>query len=132
MNKLIVGIPVKANKITEFLLYLWETHEINKKSVFIYEIKDTDELMLSFILKIIEGKRIPLKKFSKHAIKIHKRGEVLYTINALNKLIERDSGLESGNIDFKTIMVDWDKYQGNLILVKGGILSILPINRIFI
>ena len=38
----------------------------------------------------------------------------------MNKLIESEVGLEKGNINYKEHEIDWDKYQGKMLIVKNG------------
>ena len=49
----------------------------------------------------------------------------LFSINALNKLIEKESG--SNNKDYQ---VDWNQYKDKLIILTNGTLSIENINKI--
>jgi hypothetical protein len=62
---------------------------------------------------------------------IHKKGNALYTINALNKLIESSLGDTIGNIDYKSFKINWDEYQNKFILLNNKELAILNINKIF-
>ena len=54
----------------------------------------------------------------------------IYTINALNKIIERDFNLSPGNINHKSYSIDWDNYQNSMILIIGGELKEYEIKRI--
>jgi hypothetical protein len=65
------------------------------------------------------------------AVIIHKKGNAIYTINALNKLIEQLYPESIGNIDNKTIKIDWNEYQNKMILLNGEELTIFNINRVF-
>jgi formylmethanofuran dehydrogenase subunit C len=56
----------------------------------------------------------------------------IYTINALNMLIEYDSNGDIGNIVYETYKIDWDKYQGKLIITKNNELVLIDIERIFL
>jgi hypothetical protein len=78
------------------------------------------------------GERINIKKELPKTIQIHKRGGTFFTINALNKLIERDHGLDNGNVDYKNYEVDWENYQDSIILLKNESLEILGLKRKFI
>ena len=77
------------------------------------------------------GKRINFKQHFPNAIPIHKKGTAIYTINALNRLIEKESGLDKGNIDYKAYKIDWDKYQDTLILNNNNELSLFTIKQVF-
>lgn len=45
---------------------------------------------------------------------IHRKGRCFYTINALNKLIERQN---NGIVD-KQYLIDWDKYQNRILILN--------------
>lgn len=72
-----------------------------------------------------------LKDLFPSAIPIHKKGNALYTINALNKLIDQTMGTSAGNTDYKSIKINWDEYQNKIILINGKELGIFSIERVF-
>ena len=78
-----------------------------------------------------EDKPLNLKELFPSAILIHKKGTVLYTINALNKIIEELHPESIGNIDNKNIKIDWSKYQDKLILINNKELTFFNITRVF-
>jgi hypothetical protein len=89
------------------------------------------KLIVTFKLVIPEDKPLNLKNLFPSAVTIHKKGGALYTINALNKLIETMHPESLGNINNKSIKIDWDEYQNKFILINNKELSILNIRRIF-
>lgn len=116
-----------------FLDYLENKFNIPKEKVFIFQnLDDESKLIVTFKLVLRNGKRINLKKYFPNAIPIHKKGTAIYTINALNKLIEMETGLEAGNIDYKKHRIDWDNYQDRLILNNNGELKFYEIKRVFL
>ena len=52
-----------------------------------------------------------------------------FTINSLNKLIEKEFNLDNGNVDYKNYQIDWDKYKNTMISLKNNNLEILPLKR---
>lgn len=78
-----------------------------------------------------EDKPLNLKELFPSAILIHKKGNALYTINALNKLIEDQYPDSVGNTDNKNIKIDWEEYQDKLILVNNKELTFFNISRVF-
>lgn len=134
MNKtILLATFIFPERLEWFLDYLENKFNINKDKVFIFNNLDDDsKLILTFRLTLIDGKKINLKKHFPNAILIHKRGRAIYTINALNKLIESDSGLDSGNIDYKNYKINWDDYQDKIILNNKNQLSIYRIKRVFL
>jgi len=119
-------------RVEWFLSYLEVKFNITKDKVFCYKnLDDESKVILTFKIVIPEGTRLNLKDLFPSAIPIHKKGNALYTINALNKLIEVASGDVVGNIDYKSVKIDWDEYQNKLIVLNGNELVFLSINRIF-
>jgi len=115
-----------------FTKYLATDFNIPKEKVFGYKnLDDESKIIVTFKITIPEGKHINLKNLFPNAITIHKKGDALYTINALNKLIENSIGDNIGNIDYKTFKINWEEYQNKFILLNNKELSILNINRIF-
>jgi len=115
-----------------FLSYLEAKFEITKDKVFCYKnLDDESKHIITFKLVIKDDKRLNLKDLFPSAITIHKKGEALYTINALNLLIEEKQGGDIGNIDRHSIKIDWSEHQNKLILTKGRELVFLNISRVF-
>ena len=105
---------------------------ISKDKVFGYkDLNDESKLILTFRLNLQDGKRLNLKDLFPNAIIIHKKGDALYTINALNSLIDSEFPESEGNIDYKSVKIDWSKYQNKLILIDNKELVFLDVNRIF-
>jgi hypothetical protein len=88
-------------------------------------------MIITFKLVIPENKRMNLKDLFPSAIPIHKKGDAIYTINALNMLIDSISGGEVGNIDRSSVKINWDEYQNKLILTKDKELVFLNISKVF-
>jgi len=132
MNKtILLASFIFTERLDWFLGYLQKKFGIQKEHVFCYSnLDDATRLILTFRLSIPDS-GINLKEFFPSAIIIHKKGDAIYTINALNKLIEKQLGVSVGNIDYKSILIDWSAYQNNLILIKDNELVILNIKRVF-
>jgi hypothetical protein len=115
-----------------FLDYLEEKFNIPKDKVFVFKILDDEsKVMVTFKFINKTDRKINFKRLFPDAIQIHKRGTCIYTINALNKLIEETSGMELGNINYKSVKINWDDYQDKLIIKKNGNLFLYDIKRIF-
>ena len=130
MNKIIIASFIFPERLDWFLDYLKNKFGIEKDNIFIFKnLDDESKYIVTFKYKL-QGKRINLKSLFPGATPIHKKGMALYTINALNRLIDLDN--ESiGNIKHEEYQIDWDKYQNNLILLDNGVLVISKIIRIF-
>lgn len=119
-------------RVEWFLNYLENKFGISKDKVFGYkDLNNESKLILTFRLNLPEGKRLNLKDLFPNAIIIHKKGNALYTINALNSLIDSEFPESEGNIDYKSVKIDWSKYQDKFILIDNKELVFLDINRVF-
>lgn len=119
-------------RVDWFLDYLETKFGITKDKVFCYKnLDDESKVIMTFKIILPKGERLNLKELFPSAVPIHKKGNALYTINALNKLIDELHGSELGNIDYKSIKIDWDEYQNKIILVNNKQLGIFDIERVF-
>jgi hypothetical protein len=125
---LLLASFLKEDKLDWFLNKIWKNFNVKRQHVFFFKIGD--DYVLTYKLSLDIEKRIDIKKELPKTIQIHKKGSTIFTINALNKLIEIESGLQ-GNVNHKDFQVDWSKYENKIILLKGEDLEILPIERIF-
>ena len=128
---LLLASFVDKNDIHKFLFNLKENHNVEPDKVFIFELSDKDYL-LTYKIKVDVGNRFNIKKELPKTIQIHKKQKTFFTINALNKLIERDCDLESGNVNHKKFNVDWSNYEDTIILLKKDNLEITNISRVFL
>ena len=118
------------DRLDWFLTYLETSFQISKNTVFIYDIGDEYKFMVTYKLLIKAGTHINFKKEFPNATLIHKKGNAIYSINALNKLIETYNTDNIGNINYKSVIIDWSNYQDKLLLIKNNNLVITPIKRI--
>jgi hypothetical protein len=121
----IIGTFVRKNKILSFLETIKNGFKVNVDKVFIYSI-DTN-----FREYLVTFKTFDKEKFIKNlsnATVMHVKNGCLFSINALNKLIEKENeGLTTPNNE---VIVDWDKYKDKLIIVTNGELSISNLTKI--
>lgn len=119
-------------RVDWFLSYLEAKFTITKDKVFCYKnLDDESKVIMTFKFVIPKDKYYNLKDLFPSAIPIHKKGEALYTINALNRLIDQKNEGSIGNVDNKSVVIDWSQYQNKLILTQGKELSFLSIKRVF-
>ena len=122
---IIIGTFVKKNKILSFIETLNNDFNIRYDKIFVYTI-DTNkrEYLVTF-------KTFDKEKFMKNlnnATVLHVKNNCLFSINALNKLIERDNkGSDSPNNEY---IVDWSKYKDKLVIVTNGELTISNLSKI--
>lgn len=119
-------------RVEWFLSYLESKFSVTKDKVFCYKnLDDESKVVMTFKLTIQKDKPLNLKNLFPSAVIIHKKGDAIYTINALNKLIEKDFPESIGNIDNKSIKINWTDYQNKMILLNGSELTIFNIKRLF-
>jgi len=119
-------------RVDWFLNYLETKFNIGKNKVFCYKnLDDESKVIMTFKINIQKDKPLNLKNLFPSAVTIHKKGNAIYTINALNKLIENLYPESIGNIDNKNVKIDWEEYQNKFILLNGSNLTILNISRVF-
>lgn len=122
---IIIGTFVKKNKILSFIETLKNEFGIRLEKLFIYSI-DTNKREYLVTFKTFDKDRF-IKNFG-NATVMHVKNGCLFSINALNKLIEKDNeGSELPNNEF---VVDWDKYKDKLIIITNGELSISNLSKI--
>ena len=118
------------DRLDWFLNYLESDFSIPKNTVFIYETDDESKYMVTFKFLIKFGKKVNFKDIFPNATLIHKKGNAIYSINGLNKLIETNNSENVGNINYKNVKIDWSLYQDKLLLIRNNNLVITEIKRI--
>jgi hypothetical protein len=133
MNKsILLASFIFPERLEWFLSYLENKFNITKDKVFCFKnLNDDSKLILTFKVTVPENKKLDLKNLFPNAIIVHKKGMAFYTINALNKLIESTSDASLGNIDYKSIKIEWDNYQNKIILIDNKELVIFDLERVF-
>jgi hypothetical protein len=86
--------------------------------------------MVTFKFLIKFGEKVNFKEIFPNATLVHKKGNAIYSINALNRLIESYNDENIGNINYKSIKIDWSLYQDKLLLIRNNNLVITEIKRI--
>lgn len=123
-NGIIIGTFVKKNRILSFLEMLRTEYKIKLDKVFIYSI-DTNKVEYLVTFKTFDKDRF-IKKIS-NATVMHVKNGCLFSINALNKLIEREKEDDKPNNEY---LIDWDDYKNKLIILTNGELSVSNLTKI--
>ena len=125
VNGIIIGTFVKKNKILSFLETLKHGFKVNLDKVFVYSI-DTNKYEYLVTFKTYDKKRF-IKNLN-NATVMHVKNGCLFSINALNKLIEKEnSDSDKPNNEY---LIDWDKYKDKLIIQTNGELSLSNLSKI--
>ncbi len=127
---LLLASFVKEDWIEGFLHKIKKKFGIKKENVFFFKLED-GSFVLTYKLRVDIENKIDIKKELPKTIQIHKKGNTIFTINALNRLIEEESGLQ-GNVNHKDYQIDWTKYENKIILLKGDVLEINKIEQVFL
>ena len=129
-RKVLLASFIFKDRLDWFLNYLESRFSIAKETVFIYETDDDSKFMVTFKFLIKFNENVNFKELFPNATLIHKRGDAIYSINALNKLIDTYNIENIGNIKYKNIKIDWSLYQHKLLLIRNNNLTITDIKRI--
>lgn len=131
-KKLLIAAFIDKSDKEEQLNYVSEEFGIEQHKIFIYQDLDNEsQLIFTFYIELEVGEHINIRDFFKNALIVHKKSQTFYTINALNKLIEKEFDLEVGNIDYKKWKIDWNKFKNKLILNSNNNLVLIPLKRVF-
>jgi hypothetical protein len=118
------------DRLDWFLNHLSKSFNIPKTNIFVYDINDEYKYMVTYKYIIETDQVVNFKDILPNATIIHKKGNAIYSINALNKLIETNNNDNVGNINYKSIKINWEEYQNKLLLIRNNNLTIATIIRI--
>lgn len=133
MNKtILLASFIFPERLDWFFGYLEKKFSIPREKVFVYSnLDDESKLIVTFKFVVKDNRRLNFNNLFPNAILIHKKGDAIYTINALNKLIEELTEGEVGNIDYKSHKIDWVTFQNKMLLIKNNELVLYKIKRVF-
>jgi len=123
-NRIIIGTFVKKNRILSFLETLRTEYKIRLDKVFVYSI-DTNQAEYLVSFKTFDKDKF-IRKIS-NATVMHVKNGCLFSINALNKLIEKEKNDDKPNNEY---LIDWDTYKDKLIILTNGELSVSNLTKI--
>jgi hypothetical protein len=131
-KKLLILVFVNKKDKIKQIEFIEDEFNVNSSDIFIFENLDNpSQYIFTFYIEIGVGEFIKVKDYFRNGLIIHKKRNTFYSINALNKLIEREYDLEVGNINYKKWKIDWFKYDNQIILNSGDNLSFISIKRVF-
>lgn len=118
----LIGTFVKKKDIYNFVDRLCGMFNMSEDKIFIYKVDgNKDEYLTTF--KSYDKSILSTKL--KESTVLHVKNGCLFSINALNKLIESECG--SVNTSY---IIDWDKYKDSLIINNKGEFTIHKICKI--
>jgi len=132
-NNLLLVTFLNSNTLESFLRFLYKKFGIKKRSVFAFKsLNDEDKIFATFKVFLNEEEKLDLKSVFRNTSLIHKKGSTFYTINALNKLIEKEYNLEPGNINYKDFSIQWENYENTFLLIQNDELVIKPVEKLLL
>jgi len=127
---LLLASFLKSDSLDFFLNKIQKNFGVKKENVFFFKL-DNGDYLITYKLQLDIDSKIDIKKELPKTIQVHKKGDTIFTINALNKLIEKESGL-NGNVNHKDYKINWETFKNKLILLKADNLEISNIERVFL
>jgi hypothetical protein len=123
-KNLLIATFVKKREILLFLGRLQREFSIQPRNVFVFDVEGNDfEYLTTFSTM---NKDAYLGKLEGSSV-MHVKNKCIFSINALNKLID---SINIDNVPSSEFRVPWDDYKDKLVIVKHGELKILKINKI--
>lgn len=116
LNNKLFATFTNEEELEDLVARIRSTYEIRFNKIFVLEILDTDELVISYNVDNGNVDSIP-----SNTILLHRKKEsnTLYTINALNELIKK---LNNGVVDVN-YKVDWNHYRNCILLTQHNSLK---------
>lgn len=123
MNKsVLIGTYVKKDKILSFIEFLKTNLGVNPNKIRIYQVKSNHfEYLVTFKAY---NKEQYLSKI-RHATVLHVKNGCLFSINALNKMINGDTNKENREYE-----VNWENFRNKIIILTRGELLIDDIEQV--
>ena len=132
LRHILLASFIISDKVEWYYGYMEGKHDIKRRDIFKYrQIEDPDTFIFTFRYIIDTNENLNFGRMFPNAMLIHKKGDALYTINGLNKLIDQENADGIGNLNHSDIKIDWSQYQNRMILANGENLSINEVERIF-
>ena len=123
---------LNSQSLEGFLRFLYKKFGIKKRSVFLFRsINDEDKIFATFKIFLDEEDKLDLKSIFRNTSLVHKKGSTFYTINALNRLIELENGLDGVSINHKDFIIDWERYENTFLLLQNNELVVKPVEKLF-
>lgn len=124
-KEVLLGNFIKKYKILSYLEYIHNEYGVPFNNLFVYEVEGNNfEYIVTF--KIDTNKRHYVSEIKGGTILHFKRG-CLFSINALNKLID---AIAPDVEDKKDYELNWEEYNNKIILINKDEVSVKNINKI--
>jgi len=132
LRNILLASFIPETRVEWFYGYMEGKHNIKSKQIFKYkQLVNPDVWILTFRYQVDTDVRVNFKELFPNAMLIHKKGNALYTINGLNKLIDSMTTDMVGNVEHSDVVINWSDYQNKIIMVDDDNLSINDIEFTF-
>ena len=123
-KSILIGTFVKKKKILSFIEKLRNDFNILFKDIFVYTIENNKK---EYLVTYKVMNRSFLTKVDNSTI-LHVKNGCLFSINALNELINSDKN--NSNKSNKDVLINWSNYKDKLIILTNKQLNINKICKI--
>jgi len=131
-KQIIIATFVEINKLEWFYGFMEGRFDIKQKHIFKYlNVDNPEHYIMTFRYSVSNNEKLNLSKDFTNSLIVHKKGDCLYTINGLNRLIETLNSDITGNINHSSFKIDWSEYQNKFITSFENELIINEIKRVF-
>ena len=115
---------IRKNAILTFLESVHNQFSIPYSKIFIYNI---DGNAYEYLVTFKVNEKIDLRGILSSSIIVHVKNHCIFSINALNRLIEKEAGNVENNKDYE---INWNKYGDKMLIVINGELRIEKLIKI--
>jgi hypothetical protein len=131
-KQIIIATFVDKDKLEWFYGFMEGRFYIKPNQIFKYlNVDNSEHYIMTFRYSVLSHEKLNLSKDFINSLIVHKKGDCLYTINGLNRLIETLNPDITGNIDHSSFKIDWSEYQNKFITSFENELIITDIKRVF-
>jgi hypothetical protein len=122
-----VATFVKKSNAKRFLEDTANAMKIDLSRIFVHTIGDNDQ---EYLVTVSIGGGVKASDVFEHPIIVHTKNGSIFSINALNVLIDGKIGEMDKKVDRKEYQVNWDEYKSKLIMLNNGALRVTDITKI--
>lgn len=123
-NGFIIGVFVRRENVLSFLEELRNIYNVPLHKVFAFEMMGNDK---EYFITFPARTKSPYINSIHNSSSFHVKNHCIFTINALNKLIEMEKPSNVANKDYH---VDWSAHQGELMTLHDKQLSVVKLGKI--
>lgn len=121
----LIGVFIEKEKILSFLGFLKNKFKLNTEKVYVYNVEGKEkEYLVTFSVK----DKVKFLKGVYGSTIVHTKNKSIFSINALNKLIDTlnvDKIIPNDKFE-----IDWEEYGNKLIIISNGELFIGNLEKI--